>query len=235
MLTAPKLEANRANAQHSTGPRTPEGKAKVSRNPVKHGLTSKDVILRSDEDREEFTELREDLPNQVIGRAECCVIEGVKGSQDQQVQSETDAFHRGEPPEDADAVEISEDERHGRGSRQGNPTKDDMRPSPPAIRPLKGERPDRMAMNTIPVNTITKDSGDAKAITKGRNIGIIKISTATPKIPPTAEAQKAIPHARAPCPFRVIGKPSKRVAALLVSPGTFSKMPVSDPPALPEQ
>lgn len=36
-----KLAANRANAQHSTGPKTPEGKEKSRFNAVKYGLTSR--------------------------------------------------------------------------------------------------------------------------------------------------------------------------------------------------
>jgi len=44
-----RLAANRANAQHSTGPRTEEGKAKVSLNAVKTGLTGRTVLLSSDE------------------------------------------------------------------------------------------------------------------------------------------------------------------------------------------
>ena len=39
-VTTPMLEANRANAQRSTGPRTEEGKAASSRNAWKHGLNS---------------------------------------------------------------------------------------------------------------------------------------------------------------------------------------------------
>jgi len=35
-----KTETNRANAQHSTGPRTPEGKQNSSKNALKHGLTA---------------------------------------------------------------------------------------------------------------------------------------------------------------------------------------------------
>jgi len=44
-----RFAANRANAQHSTGPRTEEGKAKVSLNAVKTGLTGRTVLLSSEE------------------------------------------------------------------------------------------------------------------------------------------------------------------------------------------
>jgi len=44
-----RLAANRANAQYSTGPRTEEGKAKVSLNAVKTGLTGRTVLLSSEE------------------------------------------------------------------------------------------------------------------------------------------------------------------------------------------
>src|SRR5437868_1904427 len=39
-LSAKRLAANRANAKKSTGPRTKQGKHKVSQNATTHGLTS---------------------------------------------------------------------------------------------------------------------------------------------------------------------------------------------------
>jgi hypothetical protein len=51
-----KLAANIANAQHSTGPRTPEGQARSSQNARTHGLTARDLIVAADE-RDEFEEL----------------------------------------------------------------------------------------------------------------------------------------------------------------------------------
>ncbi len=44
-----KLAANRANAQHSRGPVTPEGKAKSSMNAVKTGLTGRTVLLPTED------------------------------------------------------------------------------------------------------------------------------------------------------------------------------------------
>jgi len=60
MASAAQLTANRANARHSTGPITPEGKSRVARNALKHGLTSKHLVIRIDE-AEEFAELRNSL------------------------------------------------------------------------------------------------------------------------------------------------------------------------------
>jgi hypothetical protein len=53
-----KLDANRANAQWSTGPKTEPGKARSSRNAVKHGLFCKNVLIPG-EDPGEFHSLRD--------------------------------------------------------------------------------------------------------------------------------------------------------------------------------
>ncbi len=59
-LSDARLEANRANAQHSTGPVTPEGRARSSSNAVKHGLTARKVHLNP-EDRESYEALQDSL------------------------------------------------------------------------------------------------------------------------------------------------------------------------------
>jgi hypothetical protein len=44
-----QLNANRANFQHSTGPRSDEGKAKSSLNAIKTGLTGRTILLPTDD------------------------------------------------------------------------------------------------------------------------------------------------------------------------------------------
>jgi hypothetical protein len=39
---------NRANSQHSTGPRTDAGKQRSSLNAIRHGLTARTALLASD-------------------------------------------------------------------------------------------------------------------------------------------------------------------------------------------
>ncbi len=47
MATPSQIYANARNAKRSTGPKTPEGKAKSSKNALKHGLRSEEIVLRS--------------------------------------------------------------------------------------------------------------------------------------------------------------------------------------------
>ena len=64
MATAAQIAANRANAQHSTGPKTEEGKARSSQNSLRYGLTSKEfVIIPGQEDvfREWLVSLYEEV------------------------------------------------------------------------------------------------------------------------------------------------------------------------------
>jgi hypothetical protein len=60
MATIQQIDANRLNALKSTGPRTPEGKAAVSLNPLRHGLRARTLILPN-ESPADFTALCEDV------------------------------------------------------------------------------------------------------------------------------------------------------------------------------
>lgn len=57
MTSERQIAANRANALHSTGPKTPKGKAAVRHNALQHGLLAGDVVL-PDEDFDAFEDLR---------------------------------------------------------------------------------------------------------------------------------------------------------------------------------
>ena len=78
MTTDLKIAANRRNALRSTGPRTPEGKARSSQNASKHGLLSREVLLPG-EDREALEALREDLISELqpIGALELMLVERI--------------------------------------------------------------------------------------------------------------------------------------------------------------
>src|ERR1700694_11793 len=54
MATEKQFAANRQNAQKSTGPKTPEGRAAVRLNGVKHGLTAETIVLKG-ESEADFT------------------------------------------------------------------------------------------------------------------------------------------------------------------------------------
>ena len=53
MPTNAQIKANRKNAKKSTGPRTEDGKARVAKNALKHGLLARDTVLPG-EDPAEF-------------------------------------------------------------------------------------------------------------------------------------------------------------------------------------
>ena len=82
MSSARKIAANRRNAQRSTGPKTPQGKAAVRYNALKHGLLAKEVVITSGEGRENpavfrdlLRALMEDL--QPVGISEQLLVERI--------------------------------------------------------------------------------------------------------------------------------------------------------------
>jgi hypothetical protein len=64
MASPAQIIANQANAQHSTGPRSPEGKASVSHNALRHGLTARHLVIRP-EQQEEFNSLQDSLRDEL--------------------------------------------------------------------------------------------------------------------------------------------------------------------------
>ncbi len=69
MASQAQIEANRRNAQLSTGPKTPQGKARCIRNPLKHGLRSREAVLDT-ERREEFESFAEALRAELTPRTQ---------------------------------------------------------------------------------------------------------------------------------------------------------------------
>jgi hypothetical protein len=67
MSTEARTTTNQANAQFSTGPRTPEGKARSSQNALKHGLSARQLAIQP-VDQEEFDELLAEYQAQINPR-----------------------------------------------------------------------------------------------------------------------------------------------------------------------
>ena len=69
--SAAQLTANRQNSQRSTGPKTPEGKARSRENAVKHGLTGAGIALPTEDKAEvarRFVAIQEEMaPSTVVG------------------------------------------------------------------------------------------------------------------------------------------------------------------------
>ena len=82
MSTKKQIEANQRNAIVSTGPITPEGKALVSQNAVKHGIFAKDLIITTGDGKEDAQEYKELLDGLILslnpsGQMECLLVEKI--------------------------------------------------------------------------------------------------------------------------------------------------------------
>jgi hypothetical protein len=82
MATERQKEANKLNAQKSTGPKTPEGKAKSCLNRLSHGFASNATVMPG-EDPEEFKALLSDLTgeHQPATATEQILVEKMASSQ----------------------------------------------------------------------------------------------------------------------------------------------------------
>jgi hypothetical protein len=84
MPTQKQIEANRRNAQKSTGPKTPEGKAVASQNAATHGLTASRAgsrVVIANEDRQAYEHFRQDMLNEYcpVGAMEYILTERIIG------------------------------------------------------------------------------------------------------------------------------------------------------------
>ncbi len=77
MTTQKQIESNCQNALLSTGPTTANGKMIVSTNAIKHGIFTKDLILKSDIEHENEDEYREILNNLVDCLSPCNQMESL--------------------------------------------------------------------------------------------------------------------------------------------------------------
>src|SRR5689334_2517780 len=73
-----QIDANRRNAQHSTGPRTPEGKAVSRFNALKTGIDAKSQVIRG-EDPDQFDSLIRDYYEewQPATPTECLLVDAL--------------------------------------------------------------------------------------------------------------------------------------------------------------
>jgi len=87
MATDKQIQANRENARHSTGPVTPEGKARVSQNAVTHGMLTRAIILQN-ESGDRFRELLESLvdEHQPEGPTENMLVETIAAARWRQLR-----------------------------------------------------------------------------------------------------------------------------------------------------
>jgi hypothetical protein len=78
MTSDKQIDANRRNARKSTGPKTPEGKARANNNAMSHGILSREVVL-PEEDEATFEELRERLwaELQPVGELESLLVDKI--------------------------------------------------------------------------------------------------------------------------------------------------------------
>lgn len=89
MGTEAQNEANRRNAERSTGPRSEAGKKRASLNAVTHGLTARDAVIpgESEEEYEAFrssfwTQWQPEVPRQLVERSPLRRVPLISGAEE---------------------------------------------------------------------------------------------------------------------------------------------------------
>ena len=79
MISERQQEANRRNAAKSQGPITPEGRAAVRHNALKHGFTAAEIILPTVEEKIDFEQFRAafEAEHQPVGPTEEVLVEDI--------------------------------------------------------------------------------------------------------------------------------------------------------------
>ncbi len=82
MISERQQDANRRNAAKSNGPKTPEGRAAVRLNALKHGLTAAEMILPTVEEKIDFEQFRAAFEEecQPVGPIEHVLVEDLVAS-----------------------------------------------------------------------------------------------------------------------------------------------------------
>ena len=142
MATERQINANRENARHSTGPKTPEGKARSSANAIRHGLLARQIVLPI-EDRAQYLELLAALEaeHQPDGPLETYLVHQMASAQwrlQRLTRIETGFFIcRLEKVRELEYEDDDEDEkRQRRIARPPHPGRAVRRGHPPARRPV---------------------------------------------------------------------------------------------------
>ena len=104
-----------------------------------------------------------------------------------------------------------------------SPTVAIISPTAAAASPLSGLPPLRTPINDNPNMQKARSSGEPKLRMNGRRIGMLKARKSAPQSPPSSDAEKAAPNARAARPCFAIGWPSSIVDADPTVPGTPNK------------
>src|SRR5579862_4437369 len=79
MISERQHDANRRNAAQSHGPKTPEGRAAVRHNALKHGFTAAEIVLPTIEEQIDFQQFRAafEEEHQPVGPTEEVLVEDI--------------------------------------------------------------------------------------------------------------------------------------------------------------